>query len=103
MPLGKIYVTVGGGALASSQPWDQEQLIIENVRANPSVRGEPYYDFVSVVREVRPGSAGAGDRSWYAQLRCLFSYKPDTGPLPQKQSLALVRWIVTAPAIMSDS
>ena len=103
VPLGKVYVT-GGGALASSQPWDQEQLTIEAIRANPSIRGEPYYDFVSVVREQRPGSAGIGDQSWYAQLRCLFGYKPDTGPLPQKEMLlALVRWMVPAQTLVSDS
>ena len=75
-----------------------------SVRANPSIRGQPYYDFVSVERELRPGSAGTSDRSWYAQLRCLFTYKPDMGPLPQEDLLlALVRWMVPAQALMSDS
>ena len=102
VPLGKVYVT-GGGALASTQPWDQEQLTIESVKANPNIRGEPYYDFVSVVREMRLGSAGCGDRSWYAQLRCLFTYELDTGPLPQKlMLLALVRWMVSAHTLVSD-
>ena len=41
VPLGKVYVT-GGGASASTQPWDQEQLTIESVKANPNIRGEQY-------------------------------------------------------------
>ena len=56
---------VSSAIITSRLPWDDEDVYLEIVRANPESHGKPFYDCVSIE---------SGDEApWYAQLVALFS------------------------------
>ena len=54
------------GVILSRLPWDEEDVYLETVRANPDFHGKAFYDCVSIDSGV--------EEPWYGQLVALFRY-----------------------------
>lgn len=73
---GEALFIVQGGVLCAQVPYAAE-VMLHPVHASESFYGAPWYDCVAVY-------AGGEEGEWYAQLRCLFTFR--------KKQFALVRW-----------
>ena len=82
---GSIIHLVLSAVITSRLPWDDEDVYLETVRANPGFHGRPFYDCVSI--------DNGEEEPWYAQLVALFQHAA--------KPCAFVRYFTTAAPVPS--
>ena len=76
---GTVYLA-SSAVVVSTLPWDDQNVYMETVRANPAFHGRPFYDCLSI--------DSGQEAPWYGKLVALFSHG--------QKVLAFVRYFIAA-------